>query len=216
MPTHLKAGFLASAVLFLGLAVLGWGGVAGFFADPARTAAAVVTALLAIAALFTEGNMSAGLREARDRWVLASFFAIAALAAYVPAYCDRHGIWTFDGDVVRWLGVALYAVGGVVRLKPVFVLGHRFSALVAIQPGHKLVTDGIYGVVRHPSYLGMLINLLGWVLVFRSAIGIVLWLLIFPPLLARIRVEEALLAQQFGAAYEAYRANTARLLPGIY
>lgn len=216
MPTCLKAGFIASTVLFLGLAILAWGGFAGFFANPARTAAAVATVLLAIASLLTQGNMSAGEREARDRWVLASFFGIAALAAYIPAYCDRHEIWTLDGDAVRWLGVALYAVGGVVRLQPVFVLGRRFSALVAIQPGHKLVTDGIYGIVRHPSYLGMMINLLGWVLVFRSAIGIGLWLLMFPPLLARIRTEEALLAQQFGTVYEDYRAHTARLVPGIY
>lgn len=216
MPTQLKAGFIASTILFLGLAILGWGGFTGFFADPARTAAAVVTVLLAIVSLLTEGNMSAGEHEVRDRWVLASFFGIAALAAYVPAYCDRHDIWTFDGGAVRWLGVALYAVGGVVRLWPVFVLGRRFSGLVAIQSGHKLVTDGIYGVIRHPSYLGMMINLLGWVLVFRSAIGIVLWLLMFPPLLTRIRAEEALLAQQFGATYAAYRAHTARLVPGIY
>jgi protein-S-isoprenylcysteine O-methyltransferase Ste14 len=40
--------------------------------------------------------------------------------------------------------------------------------------------------------------------------------LTLPPLLARIRAEEALLASQFGAQYEAYRARTARLIPGLY
>ena len=54
------------------------------------------------------------------------------------------------------------------RIWPVFVLGHRFSGLVAIQPGHKLVTSGVYGVIRHPSYLGLLVNSLGWALAFRS------------------------------------------------
>ncbi|HEY8063717.1 MAG TPA: hypothetical protein VIF40_03200 [Methylosinus sp.] len=37
-----------------------------------------------------------------------------------------------------------------------------------------------------------------------------------PPLVARMKSEEALLASQFGAAYEAYRARTARLVPGLY
>jgi hypothetical protein len=48
------------------------------------------------------------------------------------------------------------------------VLGHRFSGLVAIQPGHALVTSGIYGVIRHPSYLGLLVSSLGWARMARS------------------------------------------------
>ena len=53
----------------------------------------------------------------------------------------------------------LFAVGGALRIWPVFVLGRRFSGLVAIQPGHTLVTTGIYSVIRNPSYLGLLIML---------------------------------------------------------
>ena len=37
-----------------------------------------------------------------------------------------------------------------------------------------------------------------------------------PPLLARIRAEERLLRAQFGAEYDAYRARTSRLIPGLY
>src|ERR1700683_1807773 len=106
--------------------------------------------------------------------------------------------WTLDGDTVRWLGVALFAVGGALRIWPVFVLGNRFSGLVAIQPGHPLVTSGVYGVIRHPSYLGLLVNSLGWDLAFRSGVGVVLTALLIPPLLARIRAEERLLYSQFG------------------
>jgi protein-S-isoprenylcysteine O-methyltransferase Ste14 len=56
---------------------------------------------------------------------------------------------------VRWLGVVLFAAGGALRIWPVFVLGPRFSGLVAIQPGHTLATSGPYRIVRHPSYLGL-------------------------------------------------------------
>jgi protein-S-isoprenylcysteine O-methyltransferase Ste14 len=98
----------------------------------------------------------------------------------------------------------------------VFVLGRRFSGLVAIQPGHTLVTSGIYSVIRHPSYLGLLVNALGWALAFRSGVGVLLTAFTIPPLIARIRAEERLLSAQFGDAYDAYRSRTSRLLPGIY
>lgn len=96
------------------------------------------------------------------------------------------------------------------------MLGSRFSGLVAIQPGHTLVTTGIYRVIRHPSYLGLLVNALRWGLAFRSGIGVLVVALLIPPLLARIRSEERLLRAQFGAGYDAYRARTSRLIPGIY
>jgi protein-S-isoprenylcysteine O-methyltransferase Ste14 len=208
---------LLATLGYLGLAVLGWGGFAAFFAHPAHIALTVITFLLAGAALFTSGNLSAGEREDRsNRWVIAAFGVIGLAAAYFPALTDRLDVWTIDGDTVRWIGVALYALGGALRLWPVFVLGHRFSGLVAIQPGHTLVTTGIYNVIRHPSYLGLMINSLGWALAFRSGVGVLLTALLIPPLLARIRAEEALLHSQFGGAYDAYRARTSRLIPGVY
>src|SRR5262249_53708843 len=141
---------------------------------------------------------------------------LGLLAAYLPAYTDRKDFWTLDGETMRWLGVVLYAAGGALRLWPVFVLGDRFSGLVAIQPGHTLVTSGVYGVIRHPSYLGLLVNALGWGLAFRAGVGVLLTALMIPPLLARIRAEERLLRSQFGDECSAYCARTARLIPGLY
>jgi len=78
------------------------------------------------------------------------------------------------------------------------------------------VTSGVYGVIRHPSYLRLLISSLGWGLAFRSGIGVLLAALLIPPLLARIKAEEKLLHSQFGDEYEAYCARTSRLIPGLY
>src|SRR6202040_3011599 len=105
---------------------------------------------------------------------------------YLPAYTDRIDFWTLDGVSIRWLGVVLFAAGGALRIWPVFVLGDRFSGLVAIQPGHTLVTSGIYSVIRHPSYLGLLITSLGGGLAFHPGVGVILAALLIPPLLARI------------------------------
>src|SRR5262245_63691517 len=107
--------------------------------------------------------------------------------------------------MIRWLGVALFAAGGALRIWPVFVLGKRFSGLAAIQPGHALVTNGVYGVIRHPSYLGVLINSLGWRLAFRSGVGVLLTLLLIPPVLARINAGENQLHSQVGDEYRTYR-----------
>ncbi|MCA8424800.1 isoprenylcysteine carboxylmethyltransferase family protein [Burkholderia seminalis] len=206
-----------STLVYLGLAVLGIGGFAAFFSHPQLTVVAIATLAMAVAALFTEGNLSSGERENRDnRWVLAAFAVSGFLLAYVPALTDRLDVWTFGGDTVRWLGVVLYLAGGALRIWPVFVLGRRFSGLVAIQPGHTLVTDGIYRHIRNPSYLGLLVNSVGWSLVFRSGIGLLLVGLTLVPLVARIRSEEALLRAHFGAEYDAYCARTWRLLPGVY
>lgn len=208
---------ILATLAYLGLAVLGWGGFAAFFSHPALIALTIVVFVLSGLALFSSGNLSPGEREDRaNRWVLVPFFLIGLLAAYLPAYTDRKEFWTLDGDTIRWLGVVLFAAGGALRIWPVFVLGHRFSGLVAIQPGHTLVTSGVYGVIRHPSYLGLLVSSLGWALAFRSGVGVLLTALLIPPLVARIRAEEKLLRTHFGGEYEAYYRRTSRLIPGLY
>ncbi len=90
------------------------------------------------------------------------------------------------------------------------------AALVAIQEGHTLVTNGIYSIIRNPSYLGLLINMLGWSLAFRSIAGVLLTALMLVPLVVRMNAEERLLQSEFGAEYDAYRARTSRLIPGLY
>ena len=208
---------VVATVAYLGLAVLGWGGPGAFFSHPALVALAIVLFVMAGVSVFAGGNLSSGVREDRgNRWVLAVFGVLGLLDVFLPAWTDRTEFWTLDGDTVRWVGVVLFAVGGVLRLWPVFVLGDRFSGLVAIQPGHTLVTGGVFGVIRNPSYLGMLLFVLGWGLAFRSGVGVLLAALFVPPLVARIRSEEALLRAQFGAEYDAYCARTSRLIPGVY
>ena len=88
---------------------------------------------------------------------------------------------------------------------------------VAIVAQHKLVDTGLYRLVRHPAYLGLLASMLGFGLAsgnwFSLAAAAVL-----PPvaILYRIRVEERALLRHFGPAYQAYARRTRRLLPGIY
>ena len=148
--------------------------------------------------LFARGNLSPGVREARgNRWVIGVFLIIGFLNAYLPTYTDRKELWTVDGDAIRWLGVALFGGGGALRIWPIFCAERTIQWLGCDPTRPTLVTSGVYRVIRHPSYLGLLINSLGWSLAFRSAMGVLLTLLLIPPLLARIDAEENLLHSQF-------------------
>ncbi len=71
-------------------------------------------------------------------------------------------------------------------------------------------------VIRHPSYLSLLLGLFGWAQLFRSGIGLLVSLLLLPPLVARMNSEEALLESEFGEAYSDYRRRTWRLIPFVY
>ncbi|RKP46507.1 methyltransferase family protein [Trinickia fusca] len=208
---------IALTLAYLGLAVYGEGSFAAFFSHPPLTVVAVATIAMTVVSLFADGNLSPGEREDRaNRWVLPAFALIGLLAGYLPALTDRHDVLTLDGEHIRWVGVVLFIAGGALRIWPVFVLGYRFSGLVAIQPGHTLVTSGVYRFVRNPSYLGLLVNSLGWALAFRSVVGVLLTAITLLPLIARMRSEEALLRAQFGDEYDAYYARTWRLIPGVY
>jgi len=219
MKLSLRMAVLAivSTLVWLALAAFGAGGIGVFLARPQFVGLALVTFALVLASLMTEAGIRTGVREDRgNRWVLVVFGVIGLFHGFLPAWTDRLGFGTLDGDTLRWFGLALYAAGGIVRLWPVFVLGRRFSGLVAIQRDHTLVTTGIYQRIRHPSYLGVLIIMLGWALVFRSGVGVLLTALVLVPLVARMNAEEALLQSQFGAEYDAYRARTWRLIPYVY
>jgi hypothetical protein len=104
---------IVATLAYLGLAILGWGGFAAFFSHPALIALTVVLFALSGVALSGGGNLSLGVREDRaNRWAIVVFGLIGFVAAYLPAYTDRNGFWTLDGDALRWLGVVLFAAGG--------------------------------------------------------------------------------------------------------
>ena len=99
------------------------------------------------------------------------------------------------------------------RVATVFELGHRFSIFVALQSDHRLKTDGFYRFLRHPSYLGALMAMAGWALVFRSIVGLLLTAAMCVPIIARIRAEEQFLVSEFGEQYMSY--TIAMLQPPI-
>jgi protein-S-isoprenylcysteine O-methyltransferase Ste14 len=108
-------------------------------------------------------------------------------------------------------------VGAAVRVWSLRTLGREFSRDVRVQAGQRLVTSGLYRWVRHLSYTGALLLLLG-IGIAQANILSVLVLTVLPVAvyLWRIRVEEAALAAVLGDRYRAFAAGRARLIPWLY
>ena len=135
-PTARVAMVGVSSALYLGLAILGWGGFAAFFSHEALIALTAAFIIVCIAALFAGGNISPGEHEDRgNRWVLVAFTVLGLLNGWLPAYTDRNEIWTIDGDAVRWIGVV------------VFIARQRLAALARLRPWQSLQRPG-----RHPTW----------------------------------------------------------------
>jgi protein-S-isoprenylcysteine O-methyltransferase Ste14 len=119
--------------------------------------------------------------------------------------------------VLSNIGLVLIIAGIIIRWISILSLGKMFTTNVAIQNEHKLKTDGLYKVIRHPSYTGSLISFLGLGFAFGNIYSI--FIVFIPILLAflyRIKVEEDALTLHFKEEYEEYKKSTKKLIPYIY
>ena len=146
-------------------------------------------------------------------WILlASCFIIA----WVPVILDFGRLFILGGWLT-WVGVAVMICGIIFRQYVIAVLGKFFTAKVHIQTDHELIKAGPYCYIRHPSYLGILIIVMGLGIALANWISLLLCIIL--PLIGimrRIRVEEKELEQHFGKQYQDYRKGTWAVIPYIY
>ena len=151
-----------------------------------------------------------------------------------PGYAIAHTIATFEclltnvlwpnqtwaplhsGSVLCFLGLVLVVVGQTVRSVAMVQAGPSFNHLVQHQrsSAHVLVTTGIYGRLRHPSYFGFFWWALGTQLVLGNLISFLgytaaLWRFF----ITRIRYEEEFLVSFFGEEYVDYRKKVGTKIP---
>jgi protein-S-isoprenylcysteine O-methyltransferase Ste14 len=112
--------------------------------------------------------------------------------------------------------VALVAALAI-RWTAAFTLGKSFSANVAIRESQKMMRRGLYRLVRHPSYLGLLMVFVAIGIHSRNWTSFVVAIVpTTAALIYRIQVEEMALREAFGAEYVQYSRVTKRLVPGVY
>ncbi|HVN57438.1 MAG TPA: isoprenylcysteine carboxylmethyltransferase family protein [Bacteroidales bacterium] len=114
-------------------------------------------------------------------------------------------------------GLLVYLTGMVVRWTSIFQLRKAFTVDVAVSEGQRLKTNGLYRLVRHPSYLGILLIIAG---LGTGMNNIVSLLIVFVPVFLainyRIDVEEKLLIEFFGDEYVKYSLSTKKIIPWVY
>ena len=113
--------------------------------------------------------------------------------------------------------LALLIAGLSLRIWAIATLGKFFTVNVAVHSDHRVVRDGPYRWLRHPSYTGALIAFAGLGVLTGSALclGVIL-AGILAAFLYRIDVEERALRSRLGPEYEAYARETRRLIPFVY
>jgi len=118
---------------------------------------------------------------------------------------------------LQWAGVVIVFAVFAVRWTAIYQLKEAFTVDVVISKNHKVKSDGLYKQIRHPSYLGLILELSGLSLLFNSWLPLfVINIPVFLALHYRINVEEELLISAFGKEYEEYKKRTKRILTGIY
>jgi protein-S-isoprenylcysteine O-methyltransferase Ste14 len=115
-----------------------------------------------------------------------------------------------------WLGVMLVAAGLGFSVWARQYLGRNWSGTVEVKQDHQLICTGPYRFVRHPIYTGILIAFFGTAIVVDQRRGMLAVLIAFGSFWRKLTLEERLMRETFGSAYEKYRARTAALFPYLF
>jgi protein-S-isoprenylcysteine O-methyltransferase Ste14 len=154
--------------------------------------------------------------------------------AFCPSiHSSRAIMWTIQPTMIA--GTIMVATAAALRLWCFRTLGQLFTFEVTIRPKHELITDGPYAYVRHPSYTGVFLTLLGatavlcspgtWLMEcgILSRGGVVMlgfWIIkcaiAFKGTILRLRTEDEALRKTFGSRWDDYaRRVPYSLIPGM-
>ncbi|MGW3032985.1 methyltransferase family protein [Streptomyces sp. NPDC001178] len=155
-----------------------------------------------------------GLRRTLPRRLL---LTVGALALSTLVRHSR-GFWRhlqFWQPELALLGALLAVASTALLLWARWVLGTMWASVPMVRDHHELRTDGPHRLVRHPIYTGLLGLVTGSMLACGFGVWIALMVVSIPWLLRRVRVEDGLMAGQFGTSYDAYRARVPALIPHL-
>jgi protein-S-isoprenylcysteine O-methyltransferase Ste14 len=118
--------------------------------------------------------------------------------------------------IFRLIGLGLFILFSYLQVKSYKSLGEFYSPEIVIVKEHKLITEGIYKLIRHPQYLSQIIMDIGAGIVLCSYLVLPLAIIIqMPLLLLRASYEEKLLAGKFNNEFTTYKEKSGFILPFI-
>lgn len=170
--------------------------------------------------LITQPSFSfqdAGGQRGTDRLSMVAILVAGVLGQLIPVF-----EWAYHGSpndgtgyhLATAAGLAMMVGGLAFRVWSIRYLGRFFTATVRIVEGHRLVTSGPYAIVRHPSYLGAYVAMVGSAVFLNALIGTAAACVLMAAAYRwRIAVEEEVLGKSFGSAYIDYTKRTPLILP---
>jgi len=169
------------------------------------------------------GQRSRGVKVVRSRRGALEMvlLTLAWVSFFVPLVWVATPVFAFADYPLRPVpllgGIVCLAVGLWLFKRSHADLGTNWSVTLEVREKHQLVTHGIYRTLRHPMYSALLLYSLGQALVVPNWIAGPSYAVAMSLLVAlRLGPEERMMLEEFGKDYEAYRARTKRLVPGIW
>jgi protein-S-isoprenylcysteine O-methyltransferase Ste14 len=168
--------------------------------------------------VFTRSRLGRKDQGNRDRLSALFFFVCPFFGMVLWMAAINHKLVSANPTWPQWiLGYAIGLAGFAVRIIAKRTLGRFFTVRVQLQENHEVVDTGLYGLIRHPLYLGIILEWIAPPLILGSPAGflfVTIWMVI--GVLNRIPREETLLVEGLGEKYRAYMGRTKRLVPGVW
>lgn len=122
-------------------------------------------------------------------------------------------LWvTFFGGGAATLAL-VHAVSNGLMILGFFMMGSGWGRIHKAEGG--LVTDGIYGYVRHPQYTGLFVITIGLLIQWPTIITAVMWPVLIFAYYRLAKREEGVMEKEFGAAYVKYKERVPMFIPRL-
>jgi protein-S-isoprenylcysteine O-methyltransferase Ste14 len=151
--------------------------------------------------------------DAGSRWLLISSIWVGIAIGFALAFAVPAAAFTSGRRPLFYVGIALMVVGLAFRWYSIRVLGKSFTYVVHTRPDQQVVEKGPYRLIRHPSYTGALLTIVGVFVALTNPLSFLGLILPVAGYVYRIRIEEGALVRDLGEQYVDYMRRTKRLVP---
>ncbi len=216
--------FTAGTTVFILLPLFGWGifDLGGFISNVYRLLYLVMIFLLLISMImFVQGSGQSykqrlkALMHQKPIVILTHICSIITLL--ISPYLDRiHFGITFNGDLIRILGLALSFFGFLLMNWSIILIGKQFRLEITAKEYRKLISIGPYKYIRHARFLGIIAFYTGIPLLFDTMLPLLLVLLLSVVLMLRINSEEKQMQTELSDDWTIYKKSTRTIIPFIY
>ncbi|MFB6456105.1 methyltransferase family protein [Chitinophaga sp. Hz27] len=157
-------------------------------------------------------------KQNQDRGSLTAIWLViaASMTAGISLSYQHSPLIAQDQTTMHIGGLIIILIGIVLRYAAVASLGKYFTVMVTIREGHQVKKDGMYKLIRHPSYAASLLSFIGFGISTNNWLSLLVVVIpVFLVFLYRIKIEEKALLKQFGQEYADYMHHTKRFIPYI-